>query len=139
MIKTGKEIEYDIYAMLRESELASFVDGKVYKDGLRPFGSTKEDIIVSFAAGLNGQSQSGMVSVRIYVRDIDTGSPDGRLSPDTARCEAIEVKASEVIQGMIEDSTEYDITVESTIQTFPVEEIGQRVVYVMLKYRRITI
>jgi len=139
MIKTGKEIEYDIYAMILASELPSFVNGDVYKNGLRPFGSTLEDIVVSFSAGLNGQSQSGMVSVRIYVKDIDCGSADGRLSPDTARSEAIEVKASEVIQGMIGSSTEYDLSVESTIQTLPIEDLGQHVVYVMLKYRRITI
>lgn len=139
MIKTGKEIEYDIYTMIRSSELASFVNGGVYKNGLRPFGSTLEDIIVSFAAGIDGQAQSGMVSIRIYVKDIDFGSADGRLVQDTARCEALEVKTLQVVQSLIGSSTEYDLSVETTIQTLPVEDLGQHVVYVMLKYRRITI
>jgi hypothetical protein len=125
--------------MIRSSELASYVNGDVYKNGLRPFGSELEDIIVSFSAGIDGQSQSGMVSVRIYVKDIDFGSGDGRLVQNTARCEAIEVKALQVIQSLIDNSAEYDLSVETTIQTLPVEDLGQHVVYVMLKYRRVTI
>lgn len=139
MIKTGRYIEDDIFQMVRESPLSSFVDGGVYKQGLRPFGSESEDIIVSFSAGSDGQTQAGMVAVNIYVKDINVGSQDGALLPDTSRLRAVEEKLAETIISIDEQSYEYDITTESTVQSFEVPDLGQHVVTALLRYRRITI
>lgn len=138
MTKTGRQIENDIYTMIKNSALATFVNGGVYKKGLRPFNSDKEDVIVSFSAGIDGQTQSGMVTITVYVKNVNTGTAGGRLVPNTSRIEAIEVKTLEAVNKMIEDSVEYDLSVETTIQSLPVEGLEQNLVYCMLKYKRIT-
>lgn len=137
MNKTGAEIESDFFGMLDDSELDKFVSGLVYKKGLRPFGSKREDIVVGFSSGLNGQRQTGAIDVHIYVPNISHGALDGRKVPDKSRIEAVEKKAREFFGSLI--SVDYDFPYSATIQSFEAEGLEQYYVSVKIKFRRITI
>ena len=69
MIKSEKNIEKDLFKLISSSTLAGMVSGKVYRNGMRPDGSTLEDIVVKFLAGTDGQIQTGVIVLNIYVPD----------------------------------------------------------------------
>lgn len=74
MNKTGDEIELDVFNIITNSQLAKEIKGNVYREGTRDLNPMEEDIIVSFLTGLDGQFQTGSVTVNIYVPDKDNGS-----------------------------------------------------------------
>ena len=65
MIRTGQQIENDIYSLLKNSELSAFVNGDLYKFGMRPYKSVKEDIVVKFVTALTDEIQTGVVAINI--------------------------------------------------------------------------
>lgn len=71
MAKTSKQIQGDIYRLLMDSTLHEQITGEVYRKGMRPRDSRKEDAVVIFTAGLADQIQTGVVTVHIYVPDTD--------------------------------------------------------------------
>lgn len=133
MKKTGGQVLNDVFALIRESGLADFVSGSLYKNS-RPLDSQLEDIVVSFKVGLDGQFQEGALTINIYVPDIDNGS--GVKVMDSGRCTAIEAKANEVIPQYV--SSEYLFSLGNMIQTYREEEIGQHFVSVDLRFKRTT-
>lgn len=75
---TGREAEILAYKSVRDSELASAVNGIVSRRS-RKAGSKKEDIIVRLLAeGYISQIQDWFVNVNIYVPySTETGAEDG--------------------------------------------------------------
>lgn len=71
MAKTGKQIQGDIRKLLMDSTLYTQISGEVYRNGYRPRDSRKEDAVVIFTAGLPEQIQTGVVTINIFVPDID--------------------------------------------------------------------
>jgi hypothetical protein len=134
MTKTGQQIENDIYEMLKDSSLLSFVDGCLYKYGMRPKNSKKEDIILKFVTGLDSDIQSGVVVVNIYVQDIDAFGA-GYLVRDIGRCEEIENEANKWVKSLTADKSDYLFSLSQTIYTEEETEIQQHFVTVRLKFR----
>lgn len=134
MAKTGKQIQSDFYRLLRSSPIASSITGSVYRNGYRPRDSRKEDAIVSFTTGLGEQFQSGIVTINIYVPDIDPNK-DGIMMENGQRSEELEVLAKEWVKHLCESQTEYDITLHQTIYTDEAPEISQHFVVVKLRYQ----
>ena len=89
MAKTGKQIQGDIYRFLKNSTLAEQISGEVYRSGIRPRDSQQEDAVVTFTAGLPDQIQTGVVTINIYVPDIDFDD-NGTWVEDGARTEEME-------------------------------------------------
>lgn len=94
MAKTGKQIQGDIRRMLAGSKLAEAVSGGVYRNGYRPRDSRKEDIIVTFTTGIPDQIETGVVTVNIYVPDIDPCG-NGVFVEDGRRTEQLEALAQQ--------------------------------------------
>ena len=132
MAKTGKEIQDDFYQMLVGSSLASAVSGQVYKNGYRPRDSKAEDVIVIFTTGFTDQIQSGVVTLNIYVPDVDPYD-NGVLVEDGARTLAIEKAAAAWVET-VAGSTEYRLRLQRTITTEYEEQIHQHFVVVQLRY-----
>lgn len=132
MAKTGKEIQDDFYQMLVGSTLASAVSGRVYKNGYRPRDSRSEDIIVIFTSGFADQIQSGVVTLNIYVPDVDPYN-NGVLVEDGARTIAIERAAADWVDSNA-GSTNYRVRLQRTITTDFEESIRQHFVVVQLRY-----
>lgn len=84
-MKTDEAIKTDIFKHIKGSELAQTITGKVSKRK-RPHNSTKEDILISVLANVNGQIQTATVNVNIYVADITV---DNQPEEDTVRLEQL--------------------------------------------------
>lgn len=132
MAKTGKQVQGDVRELLIGSALYSMVSGEVYRDGMRPRDSRKEDIVVVFTSGNTAQVQSGVVTVKIYVPDVDPYQ-NGVLTEDGARLEEIEVAAQAFVEQM--NIPNYLFRLAQTIHTSYDEEVNQHFVVVRLRFR----
>lgn len=133
-MKTGSEIQGDVYSMLLESGLASMITGKVYRNGYRPRDSREEDAIVTFTAGLPDQIETGVVTVNVYVPDIDPYG-DGVHVKDGARCEAIERAAAEWVASLTASVSNYRFGLNQTIYTERDYETHQHFIVIRLGYK----
>lgn len=95
-MKSDILIKDDVYAHIKNSPLASAVTGKICKQGVRPKGSDKEDVVISVLVNQNGQIQEAVVNVNIYVAD-DLKS-DGQYQEATIRLRELCRVASETLE-----------------------------------------
>lgn len=137
MEKTSEDIEADVYRILRDSALKKAIGGQVLRDGRRKKGATTEDAVVKFLSGIDGQEQSGVVLIHIYVPN-KAFSDDGELSKDTPRIRELQRVVNNVIANDFDSNTEYVFEKDGTPQSYPVEGIEQHFINVRLKYRRKT-
>jgi hypothetical protein len=134
MAKTSKQIQGDIYRLLKDSTLYSMISGDVYRSGYRPRDSKKEDAVVIFTAGLPGEIQSGVVTVHIFVPDIDPYG-NGVLVENGARTAEVERLAQNWVDSLTAEVSCYKFELQATISTEEEEEINQHFIVIMLKYK----
>lgn len=134
--KTEKRIERDFYEFVTKSGLANAISGKVYRKGMRPPESDKEDIVVKFLSGLDEQVQSGIVVLNIYVPDISIRSRGAKVE-NIKRIDELEELAVSFIEE--NDSNEYDLEKDGTPKSLEAESIEQHFISVRIKFKRITI
>lgn len=135
MAKTAKDIQTDFLSLLKGSDLASMVNGTIYRDGLRPRDSKKEDIVIIYSAGEDdGEIQSGIVTLNIYVPDI-TPYKNGIMVENAARTAKIERAAQEWFETAKGAMPEYIFRLYNTVHTSADEDINQHFVVVQVKYR----
>lgn len=132
--KTGKQVLTDVYLMLRNSSLPTLISGEVYRKGYRPRDSKAEDATIAFTAGLPGEVQTGVVTVNIYVPDIDPYN-NGVLVEDGQRCEVLEKAAAEWVESLTAAKSNYRFELQQTIYTEEAQEINQHFIVVKLKYQ----
>lgn len=135
MIKTSKQIQGDIYRMLRDSPLyrQKLLSGEVYREGERPRDSRKEDAVVIFTAGLADQIQTGVVTVHIYVPDTDPYG-NGVWVEDGQRLEEVERLAQQWVDRLTAAVSCYKFKLQQTICTEEAEGINQHYVVIRLNY-----
>ncbi len=135
MTKTEKQIERDFFEFVSKSELAKAITGKVYRKGMRPTDSDKEDIVVKFLSGLDEQVQIGIVVINVYVPDIVIRKTGAKVE-DIERIGELE----ELIISFVEnnDSNEYDLSRDGTPKSLEAEGIEQHFIYARIKFKRIT-
>lgn len=133
MAKTSRQVQGDIYNLLKDSTLYTMISGDVYRKGCRPRDSRKEDAVVIFTTGLPEQIQTGVVTVNIYVPDID---PYGNGVPveDGKRTEEIERLAQQWVDSLTAEVSCYKFRLQQTIYTEEEADICQHFVVVKLKY-----
>lgn len=134
MTKTAKQVQTDVIALLKDSELATLVTGEIYRNGYRPRDSRQEDIIVTHTAGLADEIQTGVVNVCIYIPDIDPYG-NGVLVEDGNRTSTIEVTAQSWVETLSRSRSNYLFELQQTIRTENEPETNQHFVVVKLKYR----
>ena len=137
MARTAHKIQGDIKRLIENSDLAKAVSGKVYRgdgeNGERPRDSRLEDIVVIFTAGIPDQIHEGVVTVNIFVPDIDVYGK-GELVEDGKRCEELESEAEKWYRGL-RGKSDYLISLEDTIHTSYAPELHQHFIVVSLRYR----
>lgn len=131
---TSKKVQGDIYRLLKSGALAALISGGVYRSGMRPRDSRKEDAVVIFTSGLSEQVQSGVVTVNIYVPDCD-GNGTGVLEENGKRCEEIEQAAASWVKSLTASRSCYKFSLGQTIYTETEPETNEHFVVVKLKYR----
>lgn len=134
MAKTSKQVQGDIYRLLKDSTLYSMISGEVYRNGYRPRDSRKEDAVVIFTAGLPDEIQTGVVTVHIYVPDIDPYD-NGVLVEDGERTEELEALAQRWVDSLTAEVSCYKFKLQQTICTEEAEDINQHFIVVALKYK----
>lgn len=133
MAKTAKQVQGDICQLLKDSALCTMISGEVYRNGYRPRDSRKEDAVVAFTAGLPEQIQTGVVTVNIYVPDIDPYD-NGVWVEDGERTERMERLAQEWVDSLTAEVSCYKFKLQQTIYTEEEAGIKQHFVVVKLKY-----
>ena len=133
MAKTGKQVQSDVLALLKSSTLPSMISGGVYRNGYRPRDSKHEDAIVIFTTGLPTEIQTGVVTVNIYVPDIDPFA-NGVLVEDGQRCEELEQAAAVWVDSLTCAVSNYKFKLQQTIYTEEEPNINQHFIVVKLRY-----
>ncbi len=143
---TEDDIISDFYGLLNRSVLVTgtnHITGKVYlcvvgDNGTivstRPRDSKLEDAEVMLTAGLPGEIQDLVVTVRIFVKDIDN-SIDGTMQPNLKRLAALQKLAKEWVDTLTVPNTGYLVRLAGTIHSSPMPEINQHFVSVKLRCR----
>ena len=134
MPKTGKQIQGDVYKLLRDSTLYTMISGEVYRRGMRPRDSKKEDAVVSFTTGTPDQIETGVVTINLFVRDIDPYG-DGVSVEDSQRTEELEKHAQEWVDSLSADISNYIFRLQQTIYTEAEPETNEHIVVIRLRYR----
>lgn len=133
-MKTASQIQGDIYNLLRaDVALCSMISGNVYREGYRPRDSRQEDIIVIFTTGEVGEIERGVITINIYVPDIDPYS-NGVFVQDGKRTAEIEQAAAQWVQNLTADRTNYKFRLQQTIYTESEPDIHQHFVVISLRY-----
>lgn len=133
MAKTAKQVQTDIISLLRGSELAAEISGEVYRNGLRPRDSRLEDAVVIFTTGLPDEIETGVVTVNIYVHDIDPYE-NGVFVEDGERTETLEILAQGWVDSLLGSGTNYVFELRQTIHTEAEPDIKQHFVVIKLGY-----
>lgn len=139
--RTGQQVEDDVFAILRNSSLASEIRGTVYHRELRPRESQAEDAVVIFVAGLPGDDiETGTVLIQIFVQDEDAYGT-GQLVPATERLTELEQFAAQWVEKLKKMQTEtgYQFSLADTIHTAEFAEKNQHFVAIRLKYKALTL
>ncbi|MDR0207342.1 MAG: hypothetical protein LBI45_08825 [Bacteroidales bacterium] len=137
-MKTAKQIQSDIIELLKDSELSNAVNGKIYRFGYRPRNSQAEDIIVIFTAGFAEQIQTGIVTINIYIPDIENVD-NGVMLENGRRGGELEIAACNWVESLTADKSDYKFSLQQTVYTEAEPEINQHFVVVKLKYELLTI
>lgn len=132
MMKTGHDIRDEIYGMLKGSALEQAVSGEVYKNGYRPRDSRLEDIVVTFTQSTAAQVQDGIVTVNIYVPDIDPYN-NGVWVENGARTEKLESALLTWFEGIDRSAT--DLRLEAAQPPYTMEDSAARQHFVTLRIR----
>jgi hypothetical protein len=136
--KTAKEIQGDFYKALKGSSIDEAITGTIYRAGMRPANSTKEDLVIIYTAGENGRMQTGVLTLHVFVPDI-TPFADNLYYENAARTAEVErimqnwYNANRTIQNS--DGTHYHITLYNTITTEEDTDINQHFVVMQIQYR----
>jgi hypothetical protein len=131
-MKSDILIKDDLYKFINASRIKTAITGKICKQGVRPKGSTLEDVVISVIANVNGQIQEAAVNVNIYVAD--DIKADGQNQETTIRLRELCQIASEELEVGHGDG--YRFTLESQ-QVLAVDETKEHVINNRLVYRQI--
>lgn len=134
MAKTSKQVQGDVYRLLKDSTLYTLISGEVYRNGYRPRDRCKEDAVVIFTTGLPDEIQTGVVTVNIFVPDIDPYN-NGVWVEDGARTEELEKLADAWVESLTAEVSNYKFKLQHTIYTEEDKDIRQHFVVVKLKYK----
>lgn len=135
MIKTEIQIERDFYSFIKGSELGKAIRGNIYRSEMRPDNAVTEDLIIKFLAGLDGQVQTGVVILNLYVPDIPYNGSGGRKVADKSRIGELQEKILQFIREA--GGSEYWLQSDGSPTTMTNEDINQHFIYARIKFKRI--
>lgn len=133
-MKTASQIQGDIYQMLRSDiNLTASISGDIYREGYRPRDSKLEDVIVIITTGEVADIQRGVVTINIYVPDIDAFE-NGVYVQDGERTAELEAVAARWVESLTADKSNYKFKLREPIFTEADTNINQHFVVVSLRY-----
>lgn len=133
-IKTEKQIEKDIFRIIKASSINTMIGGTLYRKGMRPRNAKTEDAVVAFLSGLDGQFQTGVVLLNIYVPMTQNASSD--KITDISRVETLEAAVKDFFDECSE--VNYLFELRETPYSEDLDEIEQTRINVRIHYTRTT-
>jgi hypothetical protein len=133
-IKTEKQIEKDIFRIIKASPINTMIGGTLYRKGMRPRNAKTEDAVVAFLSGLDGQFQTGVVLLNIYVPMTQNASSD--KITDISRVETLEAAVKDFFDECSE--VNYLFELRETPYSEDLDEIEQTRINVRIHYTRTT-
>ena len=133
-IKTEKQIEKDIFRIIKASPINTMIGGTLYRKGMRPRDAKTEDAVVAFLSGLDGQFQTGVVLLNIYVPMTQNASSD--KITDISRVETLETAVKDFFDECSE--VNYLFELRETPYSEDLDEIEQTRINVRIHYTRTT-
>lgn len=132
-MKSEIDIKDDIYRHLHCCSLTTSVSGQLFKRGVRPTASDKEDIIISvLSSDTSDEIQTAIVVVNVYVPD--QRLPTGEAEEHTARLRELCRLGAEVLNRGYGEG--YRFTLESQ-RIIPVNGKDEHCISHRLFYRSI--
>lgn len=136
-MKTGSEVESDFYKAVLETELAKEINGAVYRSDFRPRNSKKEDVVVRLTAVTSGQLQYGVVTLLVFVPDVDA-TGQGHKKRNSARICKLEQFGVSAVDEIRQILTEYDnINLETGVDAYP-DDNEQHFVSIRINFSYLT-
>lgn len=132
MKKTASQIESDLYKYFKD-KINPLINGQTYRNGVRPLNSQKEDCVISFLTGLDGQYQTGVININIFVPLVKNN--DNQYRKDFVRCDTIEQALMPIIEEAETDLRNYRLQLHQMIQTFEETDIKQFFINAKIKFR----
>ncbi|WP_314150808.1 hypothetical protein [Capnocytophaga granulosa] len=132
MKKTASQIEADLYKYFKD-KINPLINGQTYRNGVRPLNSQKEDCVISFLTGLDGQYQTGVININIFVHLVKNN--DNQYRKDFVRCDTIEQALMPIIENAETDLRNYRLQLHQMIQTFEETDIKQFFINAKIKFR----
>ena len=132
MKKTASQIESDVYKYFKD-KINPLINGQTYRLGVRPLNSQKEDCVIAFLSGLDGQYQTGVININIFVPTVKNN--DNQYRKNFVRCEAIEGALMPIIEEAKTALRNYRLTLHQLIQTFEDKDIKQFFINAKVKFR----
>ena len=132
MKKTASQIETDLYKYFKD-KINTLINGQTYRSGVRPLNSQKEDCVISFLTGLDGQYQTGVININIFVPTVKNN--DNQYRKNFVRCDAIERALMPIIEESKTVLRTYRLTLHQLIQTFEDTDIKQFFINAKVKFR----
>ena len=132
MKKTASQIEADLYKYFKD-KINPLINGQTYRNGVRPLNSQKEDCVISFLTGLDGQYQTGVVNINIFFPMVKNN--DNQYRKDFVRCDTIEQALMPIIEEAETDLRNYRLQLHQMIQTFEETDIKQFFINAKIKFR----
>lgn len=133
-IKTEKQIEKDIFRIIKASPINTMICGTLYRKGMRPRNAKTEDAVVAFLSGLDGQFQTGVVLLNIYVPMTQNASSD--KITDISRVDTLETAVKDFFDECSE--VNYLFELRETPYSEDLDEIEQTRINVRIHYTRTT-
>lgn len=133
-IKTEKQIEKDIFRIIKASPINTMIGGTLYRKGMRPRNAKTEDAVVAFLSGLDGQFQTGVVLLNIYVPMTQNASSD--KITDISRVDTLETAVKDFFDECSE--VNYLFELRETPYSEDLDEIEQTRINVRIHYTRTT-
>lgn len=133
-IKTEKQIEKDIFRIIKASPINTMIGGTLYRKGMRPRNANTEDAVVAFLSGLDGQFQTGVVLLNIYVPMTQNASSD--KITDISRVDTLETAVKDFFDECSE--VNYLFELRETPYSEDLDEIEQTRINVRIHYTRTT-
>ena len=132
MKKTASQIEADLYKYFKD-KINPLINGQTYRNGVRPLNSQKEDCVISFLTGLDGQYQIGVVNINIFAPMVKNN--DNQYMKDFVRCDTIEQALMPIIEEAKTALRNYRLQLHQMIQTFEDTDIKQFFINAKVKFR----
>ena len=132
MKKTASQIESDVYKYFKD-KINPLINGQTYRLGVRPLNSLKEDCVIAFLTGLDGEYQSGMFNINIFVPAVKNN--DNQYRKNFVRCDAIERALMPIIEEAKTALHNYRLQLHQMIQTFEDTDIKQFFINAKVKFR----